>query len=71
VINSLPGHYARILELRFGDELSGHEIARTLEMSEAAAESLLARARQAFKTAWQAHMQGNCPAAAADRGGAL
>ena len=54
VINSLPGHYARILELRFGDELSGREIARTLQMSEDAAESLLARARQAFKSAWTA-----------------
>jgi RNA polymerase sigma-70 factor (ECF subfamily) len=52
VVNTLPAHYARILELRFGDELSGREIARTLQMSEDAAESLLARARQAFKAAW-------------------
>lgn len=59
VINSLPVHYARILELRFGDELSGHEIARTLQMSEDAAESLLSRARQAFKLAWTASLDGS------------
>jgi RNA polymerase sigma-70 factor (ECF subfamily) len=59
VINSLPGHYARILELRFGDELSGHEIARTMQMSEDAAESLLSRARQAFKVAWTASVSGS------------
>jgi RNA polymerase sigma-70 factor (ECF subfamily) len=71
VINSLPGHYARILELRFGDELSGQEIARTLEMSESAAESLLARARQAFKSAWKAYLEGNDLVAAPKGGGAL
>jgi RNA polymerase sigma-70 factor, ECF subfamily len=71
VINSLPGHYARILELRFGDELSGNEIARTLQMSEDAAESLLARARQAFRTAWKAYLERNHAAAAPDGGGAL
>jgi DNA-directed RNA polymerase specialized sigma24 family protein len=59
VVNGLPGHYARILELRFGDELSGHEIARTLQMSEDAAESLLSRARQAFKVAWTASLDGS------------
>ncbi|HKU14381.1 MAG TPA: sigma-70 family RNA polymerase sigma factor [Steroidobacteraceae bacterium] len=70
VVNSLPPHYARILELRFGDELTGHEIARTLGMSEDAAESLLTRARQAFKVAWMAHVESNRTAAAPDRGGA-
>lgn len=52
IINTLPAHYSRVLELRFGDELSGREIANTLDMSENAAESLLVRARQAFKAAW-------------------
>jgi len=56
VINTLPPHYARILELRFGDELSGREIAATLQLTENAAESLLSRARQAFKAAWAAHL---------------
>jgi RNA polymerase sigma-70 factor (ECF subfamily) len=70
VINSLPAHYAHILELRFGDELTGHEIARTLQVSDDAAESQLARARQAFKIAWQAQVGDNHPAAAPAGGGA-
>ncbi len=52
-INRLPSHYARILELRFGDELTVPEIARVLQISESAAESQLVRARQAFRTEWQ------------------
>jgi RNA polymerase sigma-70 factor, ECF subfamily len=52
-INRLPPHYARILELRFGDELTVPEIARVLQVSESAAESQLARARQAFRAEWQ------------------
>lgn len=70
VVNSLPGHYARILELRFGDELSGAEIATTLRMSESAAESLLSRARQAFKVAWEAHLDADDLIAAPKGGGA-
>ena len=52
-INRLPAHYARILEFRFGDELTVPEIARVLQVSESAAESQLVRARQAFRTEWQ------------------
>ena len=52
-INRLPPHYARILELRFGDELTVPEIARLLQVSESAAESQLVRARQAFRAEWQ------------------
>ena len=52
-INRLPPHYARILELRFGDELTVPEIARVLQISESAAESQLVRARQAFRAEWQ------------------
>ncbi len=52
-INGLPPHYARILELRYGDELTVPEIARVLQISESAAESQLVRARQAFRNAWQ------------------
>lgn len=70
VVNSLPAHYARILELRFGDELSGHEIATTLQMSDNAAESLLARARQAFKVAWKGHVAGENIVVAPKGGGA-
>ena len=52
-INKLPSHYARILELRYGDELTVPEIGRVLQMSESAAESQLVRARQAFRAEWQ------------------
>jgi RNA polymerase sigma-70 factor (ECF subfamily) len=53
-INKLPANYARILELRFGDELTVPEIARVLGLSESAAESRLSRARQAFRQEWSA-----------------
>jgi len=58
VINQLPPHYARVLELRFGDELTVPEIASLLQISERAAESQLVRARQAFRERWPAS-QGN------------
>lgn len=64
VINQLPARYARILELRFGDELTVPEISRTLQMTEDAAESLLTRARQSFRTAWLEHLEGEQAAAA-------
>ncbi len=51
-INRLPATYARILELRFGDELTVPEIAKVLQLSESAAESRLSRARQAFRQQW-------------------
>jgi RNA polymerase sigma-70 factor (ECF subfamily) len=51
-VNLLPAHYARILELRYGDELTVPEIARVLQISESAAESQLVRARQAFRSEW-------------------
>jgi RNA polymerase sigma-70 factor, ECF subfamily len=51
-VNRLPATYARILELRFGDELTVPEIARVLQLSESAAESRLSRARQAFRDEW-------------------
>jgi DNA-directed RNA polymerase specialized sigma24 family protein len=48
----LPASYARILELRFGDDLTVPEIAKILQVSENAAESRLSRARQAFRESW-------------------
>jgi RNA polymerase sigma-70 factor (ECF subfamily) len=51
-VNSLPASYARILELRYGDDLTVPEIARVLQVSENAAESRLVRARQAFREGW-------------------
>lgn len=62
-INSLPANYSRILEMRFGDELTVPEIARVLGLSESAAESRLVRARQAFREIW-----GPDSSAAAGRG---
>jgi RNA polymerase sigma-70 factor (ECF subfamily) len=52
-INRLPASYARVLELRYGDELTVPEIGRALGLSESAAESRLARARQAFREQWR------------------
>jgi RNA polymerase sigma-70 factor, ECF subfamily len=52
VVNQLPASHARILELRFGDDLSVPEIARLLQLTESAAESRLVRARQAFREIW-------------------
>jgi RNA polymerase sigma-70 factor (ECF subfamily) len=51
-VNRLPATYARILELRFGDDLTVPEIAKVLNLSESAAESRLSRARQAFREGW-------------------
>jgi RNA polymerase sigma-70 factor (ECF subfamily) len=53
-VNRLPATYARILELRYGDDLSVPEIARILQLSENAAESRLVRARHAFRDGWTA-----------------
>jgi RNA polymerase sigma factor (sigma-70 family) len=52
-VNQLPASYARILELRFGDDLTVPEIAKILQLSESAAESRLSRARQAFRESWK------------------
>lgn len=49
VLRSLPPHYQRVLILKYLDGLSGRELAGALQLSEDAAESLLARARRAFQ----------------------
>jgi len=51
-VNRLPVSYSRILELRYGDDLTVPEIARLLQLSESAAESRLVRAKQAFRDGW-------------------
>jgi DNA-directed RNA polymerase specialized sigma24 family protein len=62
-VNQLPASYGRILELRFGDELTVPEIARILGISENAAESRLSRARQAFRESWdESDAAGHAPA---------
>jgi RNA polymerase sigma-70 factor (ECF subfamily) len=51
-LNGLPERYARALEWKYGDGFSVDEIARMLGLTTIAAQSLLARARQAFKQSW-------------------
>ena len=52
VVNLLPSSYARILELRYGEDLSVLEIAQVLRLTESATESRLVRARHAFRDGW-------------------
>ena len=51
-LNGLPERYALALEWKYGDGHSVEEIARLLGLTTIAAQSLLARARLAFKTSW-------------------
>lgn len=51
-LNRLPERYARVLEWKYGDGFSVQEIARMLGMTTTAAQSVLARAREAFKADW-------------------
>jgi RNA polymerase sigma-70 factor (ECF subfamily) len=65
VLDSLPERYARVLEAKYGDGLSVDEIARQLGLTVIATQSLLARAREAFRECWQAkskdHISGAVP----------
>lgn len=51
---SLPAHYERALRAKYLDGASVAEVGKELGLGESAAESLLARARQAFKAAYTA-----------------
>ncbi len=51
VLDHLPSHYAHALEWKYIDELSVYEIAARLGVGAKAAESLLTRARRAFREA--------------------
>jgi RNA polymerase sigma-70 factor, ECF subfamily len=53
VLASLPERYCRALEAKYGDGLSVDEIARELGLTMIATQSLLARAREAFRVRWQ------------------
>lgn len=53
-MSQLPPHYRTALEKKYVDGLSVREIARSLELSEKAAESQLGRAREAFRAAFTA-----------------
>lgn len=48
-LDRLPGHYGKALEWKYLENLPVREIGRRLELSPKAAESLLTRARQAFR----------------------
>jgi RNA polymerase sigma-70 factor (ECF subfamily) len=48
-LDSLPAHYADVLEWKYIEGLPVREIAARLGLSEKAAESLLTRAREAFR----------------------
>lgn len=49
ILDALPLRYAKALESKYLHSLSVQEIARELDLSEKAAESLLTRARRAFR----------------------
>ncbi len=51
-LNGLPERYARALELKYGDAFSVQEIGQLLGLTTIAAQSLLARARDAFRQRW-------------------
>jgi RNA polymerase sigma-70 factor, ECF subfamily len=53
-LDYLPGNYADVLEWKYVHELSVEEIAKRLDRSVKATESLLTRARQAFREAFRA-----------------
>lgn len=52
VLDALPHSYAQALEAKYADGLSVEEIAQLLGLTTVAAQSLLARARQAFREHW-------------------
>jgi RNA polymerase sigma-70 factor (ECF subfamily) len=52
-LDLLPEHYARALQWKYVDGLSVEQIATRLGLSGKAAESLLTRARQAFRDGYQ------------------
>ncbi len=48
-LDQLPEHYAQALEMKYVDGFSSREIAERLTMGDVAVQSLLARARRAFR----------------------
>jgi DNA-directed RNA polymerase specialized sigma24 family protein len=66
-VDNLPAQYGRILEWRYADGSSVSEIAARLGVSYKAAESLLSRARYAFRDAF-ASLAGRLGEAALEAG---
>lgn len=52
ILDGLPERYARALEAKYGDGMSVEEMAQQLGITEIAVQSLLARAREAFRQRW-------------------
>ncbi len=52
VLRSLPEHYSRALEAKYGDGMSVQDIGRELGLTAIATQSLLARARETFRRRW-------------------
>ena len=53
VLKDLPANYALVLEAKYGDGLSVEAIALQLGLTEIAVQSVLARAREAFRRRWR------------------
>lgn len=53
VLGHLPARYGDVLEWKYVEGLRVDEIARRLEVTALAAESMLARARRSFREAWR------------------
>ena len=67
-IDNLPPHYRQVLQWKYVDGLAVNEIAARLELSAKAAESLLTRARQTFRDAFDSLMASPAVPAAAHGG---
>ena len=53
-LDQLPANYARALEMKYVDGYSSKEIAQSMRLADAAVQSLLARARRAFRQLYDA-----------------
>jgi RNA polymerase sigma-70 factor, ECF subfamily len=51
-LDALPANYAVVLEAKYGDGMSVEALAQLLDATPIAAQSLLARARLAFRSKW-------------------
>jgi RNA polymerase sigma-70 factor (ECF subfamily) len=58
-LDALPPRHARVLEWKYIDGLSVREIAERINLNEKAAESLLTRARAAFRTIFEGLHRGS------------
>jgi RNA polymerase sigma-70 factor (ECF subfamily) len=61
VLDHLPVRYGRALDLKYLHGLSVREVAEQLDMTPKAVESLLTRARQAFRDGFASMMEGSTP----------